>query len=328
MVIRADDRVATILREDESLIDVLASLSPAFERLRNPAMRKVMARLVTVEQAARMAGLDAKLLVDQLNAHRRGAQAPAAAAVPGVRRAAAAGAAAGDASRRAHGQAVEPASSSHGQAAAQSAQSDRSHGQAVEPSSAARPAPGEGAEPPALAAIPAERRIVLDVRDELRAGNEPFRAIMTALRERPDDGALAVRAIFEPVPLYTVMRRQGLEHYTEELGPEDWRVWFYADGSEPAADRPENVPETAPDVAVSAATDDVVVLDVRGLEPPEPMMRTLAALEQLPVGGTLVQLNVRVPQFLLPLLEERGFTYEVREQDAELVRVFIRRRTA
>lgn len=276
MVIRADDRVAMILREDESLIDVLAALSPAFERLRNPAMRKVMARLVTVEQAARMAGLDAQHLVDQLNAHRRGAPVAAADA-------------ARDASHRAHGQAAEP---------------------------------------PALAAIPAERRIVLDVRDELRAGNEPFRAIMTALRERPDDGALAVRAIFEPVPLYTVMRRQGLVHYTEELGPEDWRVWFYADGSEPAADRPDAEPETAPGVAVPAATDDVVVLDVRGLEPPEPMMRTLAALEQLPAGGTLVQLNLRVPQFLLPLLEERGFTYEVREQDAELVRVFIRRRTA
>lgn len=324
MVIRADDRVATILREDESLIDVLASLSPAFERLRNPAMRKVMARLVTVEQAARMAGLDAQHLVDQLNAHRRGAPGAAADARSGERHAAAVAgvaAAAGGASRRAHGQAAEPATASN-----------RAHGEVVEASGASLDAShrtnGQAAEPPALAAIPAERRIVLDVRDELRAGNEPFRAIMTALRERPDDGALAVRAIFEPVPLYTVMRRQGLEHYTEELGPEDWRVWFYADGSEPAADRPEGVPETAPDVAVSAATDDVVVLDVRGLEPPEPMMRTLAALEQLPAGGTLVQLNVRVPQFLLPLLEERGFTYEVREQDADLVRVFIRRRTA
>jgi uncharacterized protein (DUF2249 family) len=72
----------------------------------------------------------------------------------------------------------------------------------------------------------------------------------------------------------------------------------------------------------------VVILDVRDLEPPEPMVRTLAALEELPPGGTLLQINVRVPQFLLPRLEERGFTYEIREQAPDLVRVFIRHGTA
>src|SRR5690606_10728999 len=70
---------------------------------------------------------------------------------------------------------------------------------------------------------------------------------------------------------------------------------------------------------------DLVVLDVRYLEPPEPMVRTLEALEHLPAGATLLHINVRVPRFLLPRLEERGLTYEVREQAPDLVRVFIRR---
>src|SRR5690606_5823715 len=82
-------------------------------------------------------------------------------------------------------------------------------------------------------------------------------------------------------------------------------------------------PGEADDAMQSAG--DVVVLDVRDLEPPEPMVRTLEALEHLPAGATLVQINVRVPRFLLPRLEERGFTYEVREQAPDLVRVFIRR---
>jgi uncharacterized protein (DUF2249 family) len=77
--------------------------------------------------------------------------------------------------------------------------------------------------------------------------------------------------------------------------------------------------------SAGGAGGDVVVLDVRGLEPPEPMVRTLEALERLPEGATLVQLNVRVPQFLLAELEARGFTYEVREQREGLVRLFIRR---
>lgn len=180
---------------------------------------------------------------------------------------------------------------------------------------AARPAP--------VASIPEDRIVIADVREELRAGREPFSMIMEAHARVPEGGALCVRAIFEPVPLYRVMAsRHGLTHYTEMRAPGDWIVWFYAEG----------VP--APIAAASAgaagdageAGDDVVVLDVRGLEPPEPMVRTLEALERLPEGATLVQINVRVPQFLLPKLEERGWTWEIREQDEDLVRLFIRRR--
>jgi uncharacterized protein (DUF2249 family) len=178
--------------------------------------------------------------------------------------------------------------------------------------------------PDALVRIAADHVVELDVRAELRAGREPFSLIMEALARVPEGGALAVRAIFEPVPLYRVLGRQGFKHWTESAAPDDWTVWFFRAPSDAAAasDAPEPVVQ-----AEHADDDDVVVLDVRGLEPPEPMLRTLAALEGLPPGATLVQLNVRVPQFLLPLLEERGYSYEIREQDESLVRVFIRYRT-
>lgn len=172
-----------------------------------------------------------------------------------------------------------------------------------------------GGRPSALEAIPEEKTVHVDVRQDLRSGREPFDRIMTARREMPPGGALCLRAIFEPVPLYGVMERQGLAHHTERLAADDWRVWFYHD-------------EVAPEAAGGgspAVGDDVVVLDVRGLEPPEPLVRTLEALEALPAGHTLVQLNGRVPRFLLPELEARGFGYEIREQSPELVRVFIRR---
>ena len=69
----------------------------------------------------------------------------------------------------------------------------------------------------------------------------------------------------------------------------------------------------------------VEILDVRGLEPPEPMVRTLEALQRLPAGKTLLHVNVRVPRMLLPKLAERGFSYEMRERAPDLVLVFIRR---
>nr|PZN91562.1 MAG: hypothetical protein DIU52_03075 [bacterium] len=211
--------------------------------------------------------------------------------------------------------------------------------------------------PEFLAAIAPECIVDLDVREDLRAGREPFTRIMAAREALPAGGVLRVRAIFEPVPLYRVMQRHGFAHWTEELAADDWRVWFWREGeaqalavtadatnsaaaeahdsgsrdgphTPPAPRRADAADVAGPDEANDATgqEDDVVVLDVRGLEPPEPMVRTLEALERLPAGATLVQINARVPRFLLPRLEERGFTYEVREQAPDLVRVFIRRR--
>jgi len=187
-----------------------------------------------------------------------------------------------------------------------------------------------GPRPAALAAIAPEKLVELDVREDLRSGREPFNLIMAARQRVPVGGALSVRAIFEPVPLYQVMGRQGFEHHTEQLGDEDWQVWFYP--ATQAAAAPTPTAPAAPAVAgpPNGETTDpgVVVLDVREMEPPEPMAATLEALERLPPGGTLLQINVRVPQFLLPLLEERGFSYEVRQQAPDLVRVLIHRRAA
>lgn len=193
-----------------------------------------------------------------------------------------------------------------------------------------RPRTGTAAEatrrPEALDAIDSSKIVEADVREDLRSGREPFKRIMAARQRVPEGGALVVRAIFEPVPLYAVLGKQGFDHFTEELGHEDWRVWFYP------AEKGSTTPTRNTPAEAWAADDElgagVIVLDVRDMEPPEPMVRTLAALEVLPPGGTLLQINLRVPQFLLPQLRERGFSYEVREQEPNLVRVFIRRTAA
>lgn len=52
-----------------------------------------------------------------------------------------------------------------------------------------------------------------------------------------------------------------------------------------------------------------VLLDNRGLAPPEPLLKILAALEDLPDGGEIVAQMDRQPIFLFPELDERGCTY-------------------
>lgn len=85
----------------------------------------------------------------------------------------------------------------------------------------------ETSPPPELEAVESDRIRDLDVRKQLREGGEPFERIMAAVSELPPDGILRVRAIFEPEPLYGIMKGRGFRHWTEKLGEEDWRVWFY-----------------------------------------------------------------------------------------------------
>jgi tRNA 2-thiouridine synthesizing protein A len=58
-----------------------------------------------------------------------------------------------------------------------------------------------------------------------------------------------------------------------------------------------------------------MILDNRGLEPPQPMMRTLAALETLKDGETLTIINDRRPMFLYEQLDELGYSYETTERN-------------
>ena len=52
-----------------------------------------------------------------------------------------------------------------------------------------------------------------------------------------------------------------------------------------------------------------IELDVRDLEPPEPLEQALAALTQLKPGGQLRMLHHREPFPLYAILRERGFNY-------------------
>jgi uncharacterized protein (DUF2249 family) len=65
--IASTDRVSDVLARDEALVEIFVRRSAHFEKLRNVAMRRVMARLVTVAQAARIAGVGVDVLVRDLN---------------------------------------------------------------------------------------------------------------------------------------------------------------------------------------------------------------------------------------------------------------------
>ena len=60
--------------------------------------------------------------------------------------------------------------------------------------------------------------------------------------------------------------------------------------------------------------EPTITLDNRGLEPPQPMMRTLAALERCQPGEVILIHNDRVPVFLIEELNQLGCLYAVEDQ--------------
>lgn len=68
---------------------------------------------------------------------------------------------------------------------------------------------------------------VVDVREDLRSGQEPFQKIMAAAMQAKTGDVFVLRAIFEPRPLYQVLGSKGFEAWAERLGEEDWKIYFH-----------------------------------------------------------------------------------------------------
>jgi uncharacterized protein (DUF2249 family) len=71
----------------------------------------------------------------------------------------------------------------------------------------------------------------------------------------------------------------------------------------------------------------VIEIDNRGLQPPEPMVRILEAIEQLSNGDQVLALMDREPLMLYPELERRGFAWTFEAGDADGHRLTIERAT-
>jgi uncharacterized protein (DUF2249 family) len=165
--------------------------------------------------------------------------------------------------------------------------------------------------PKALEAVPPARRVSLDVREAIRRGEEPFGPIMAAIAGLGPDQILVLHAPFEPIPLYRVLGKRGFAHWTERHADDDWSVWFY---------RGEPTAPSSPDAGPAGGT-----LDVRGLEPPQPMVAVLERLEVLAPGEVLTVVHDRRPTFLYPQLDARGFTHRTEEPEPGVVRIVIER---
>jgi len=155
------------------------------------------------------------------------------------------------------------------------------------------------------------KTVTVDVRADIRNGREPFAKIMTAAAALQADEQLLLIAPFEPVPLFAALRKQGFAHNAKPVASGDWEVVFTRDAREcetPGSEKQNN------QHALASASTEVVEVDARGLEPPQPLVKILEALAAIPAGSQILARTDRRPMHLYPQLEERGFTAETQEQ--------------
>jgi len=159
-----------------------------------------------------------------------------------------------------------------------------------------------------------DKTVMVDVREDIRAGREPFSRIMGAIADLALGQDLLLVAPFEPRPLFGVLAKKGFRHRSREVAQGHWEVLFTSSdsGESPIQNAVSAncvsapMPHTAP---------SVVEVDTRGLEPPQPMVKILEAIAALPAGAELRARTNRRPIHLYSHLEERGFIGESEEQN-------------
>lgn len=161
--------------------------------------------------------------------------------------------------------------------------------------------------------------VELDVRPTLRAGGEPFGQIMETVNGLKPDQGLRLFATFKPTPLLHVLGSQGFTHEAKELGGGEWQVDFIRSGPATHTSPPVNKDQSG------AWPEPVQEMDNRELDPPEPMVRILAATEKMAKGEVLAALLCREPIFLFPELAKRGHSWRgAFEPGGKTYRVLIR----
>jgi uncharacterized protein (DUF2249 family) len=151
----------------------------------------------------------------------------------------------------------------------------------------------------------------VDVRDDIRAGGNPFAKIMKAVADLAPDQALAVVAPFEPLPLISLLGTRGFSHSSNRTESGDWEVLFSPGTANTSAIASVRSGPVSAEAAKPGGQE--INIDARGLEPPQPMVRILEALATLPNGSVLNARTDRRPMHLYAQLEARGFKGETQE---------------
>lgn len=254
MTIDANTKISALLRENPATLEAIVSLSPKFNKLRNPLLRKLMASRTTIRMASKIGGCTEEQFLGKL----------------------------------------KPLGFTINEKAA--------------PEESA-----QAAMPHFMKTISPADIVPLDVRPVLNEGKDPFNLILGEVRKLRDGQALKLLNEFEPIPLINLLEKQGFKTYTELISDRLCHTYFFKDNGVRMGDVEAAAQSSDWEEQLARFGGKMKSIDVRELEMPLPMLTILEELDQLPQDQALYVHHKRLPLFLLPELEERGFGYRFRE---------------
>ncbi|NUM50637.1 MAG: DUF2249 domain-containing protein [Flavobacteriales bacterium] len=166
----------------------------------------------------------------------------------------------------------------------------------------------------------------LDVRPSLAKGTDPFNLIMQTLKEVPDDTALKIINTFEPIPLIKILNHKGYFSFVETIN--DIVYTYFIKTNQPVSDT------TLKGIIKKVSTEEFETeknkflkklkeIDVREMEMPMPMVSILSELEKLEKAEALFVHHKKIPQYLLPEIEDRNYTVLILEIEEGNVKLLI-----
>jgi uncharacterized protein (DUF2249 family) len=172
--------------------------------------------------------------------------------------------------------------------------------------------------------------VELDVRSQLRSKIEPFELIMGTIKALKKEEVFVLHATLKPTPLLGIMKLKGYSNRVKKVADDHWITTFVHKTQKHLLDELDIAEEAEKpehsDDENSSTGHRLITLDNRGLEPPQPMIRTLAQLDKMTVSDVLVITNDRVPVFLIEELKQRGCTFDIEPLDVgEQARITIRK---
>lgn len=167
----------------------------------------------------------------------------------------------------------------------------------------------------------------LDVRPVIDSGNDPYSVIMSKVKQLPAGGVLKLVNSFEPLPLIKILSKKGFEYYVEHIGADLVNTYFHKieDTANIEQPEPKRIQDGDWETMLAVYDGKTEVVDVRNMEMPLPMLTILNKLENMPGNSALYVYHKRIPVFLLPELQEKGFEYRIKEFSQSEVHLLIYR---
>lgn len=165
---------------------------------------------------------------------------------------------------------------------------------------------------------------VLDVRPLIAKNEDPFALIMSLVKLLDARMALEILNSFEPIPLIRILKTKGYNCLTVKDG-ENYRTFIKVGTPQNGPSESNHIICTSEefDILLNKFNGNLIEVDVRDMEMPLPMVTILQEIGNITDEKALFVHHMKIPQYLLPELTERGFNTSILEIEEGNIKLLI-----